>query len=157
MLTRRALIGTTLLAGFAGCTGLPSAAQLQADVAGIAAGATTVLADARSAGVLTAAQVTQAQAIVADINTNAAAIANAVQPQTSWVTAVTNGVVALSALLSPFFPTATPVGTLLAAVVSLVGTILQEAGVTGASPAWLAPTMTPAEARGVLRIKVIGQ
>lgn len=144
-----ALIGTSALAACAGRT----QDQLAADVNLLATGLSGVVAALQNASLKIPADIiTQAQAAIDDIKSNAAAIGSALTPNANAVQAIGSAVSALSALLAPFFPVAPIVGTVVQAALALIPTILAFIHVTPpAKAAAAAGALSADDARAVLR------
>lgn len=89
---------------------------------------------------------------VATIQADAGTIASAISAtSTSVVTGLTGAIQAVAALATPFFPAAPLVAGVVNAGMSLITTILAEAGITGAPLSGApAPVMSVAQARLIL-------
>lgn len=157
---RTLLLGTSGLtvAALAGCANPPSEATLKTYIDAVANGAATIATDLPGAGVkIPQATLDQVNAAVADIKSNDAAIAAAIagsagaKKPLAIASAVSQDVTTLSTLLTPFFPQASGIGTLLVAATSVVSTILTLAGATGAAASAPAPRMAPPLALAVLQ------
>ena len=153
-MNRRHLLACTALipaAIVAGCT----SAQVTSTLSTLAAGWAALPGLLSGAGVAiptaTSSQITTA---LNDLQTNAAAIGTAVAAPPTTVSQIVSDIELVSTLASPFFPAATPIGDLIGAGVSLIGTLLSEAGVAGVAGARSntpKPTMSPASALAVLK------
>ena len=147
--TRRSLFCAAIPAAIlAGCT----AAQAQSTLQTLAAGWATLPGLLSGAGVtIPAATLSQVNAAVADLESKATQIGTTVSAPPTKVSALTSDITLVSSLLSPFYPASTAIGLLVNAGVSLIGTLLSEAGVAAATLNAPAPPMTPAAALLILR------
>jgi len=139
------------LLAVAGCVTAPTASQLQTDVTLIAnglSGITSALAALPNSPV-PASTLAQINAEIATVKADAAAIASA-GSSTTLVTGLTAAVQAIVPLVTPFFPAAPLVAGVVQAAVSLISTVLAQAGIAGAAVGAPVPTMSPAQARLVL-------
>jgi hypothetical protein len=129
---RRTLV---LLAGtsLAGCSTIASltTSQLDADLGTLSSGLAAVENFLTGLGInlIPASVVQEAQNVIAQIQANSAGIIGTIAPNQQLLTAISNGVTTLAAILTPFFPAVGAIAVAVQAALSLVGLILQEAGV----------------------------
>ena len=162
MINRRRLMillaGSTALAGCSTIAALTTS-QLDADLGTLSSGLSAVENFLTGIGVnlIPASVVQEAQNVIAQIQANSAGIIGTIAPNQQLLTAISNGVGTLAAILTPFFPAVGAIAVAVQAALSLVGLILQEAGVTvpttpgtKARMAAAAATMSGADARAYL-------
>lgn len=159
MLTRRNVAKGAVGAGAAlaavsllGACANQTTTQLQQDAQTLASGVSAVVTDLQAIPGVTipASTLANINTAIASINANAAAIAAALTPAASVLTGIQTAVSTLSTLLSPFFPEAPVVAATIQAAVTLVATMLSEAGIaTTASSAMV--SMSPNQARLILK------
>ena len=144
-MNRRALLASVPLAILAGCQSLPDTSTIATDVALIASGLTSVLAQLPAMPNATLAQL---QAYLADIKTLATQIAaNATAP---LVQSIVADVQDFAAIATPLIPAAAPYAPVIQAALALLPGLLTSIGLAGAVSSTSAPKMTPAQARAVL-------
>ncbi len=149
MMNRRMLLVAAPVIAFAGCTSL-TPSQLAADVQTVAAGLSALPGLLLQAGAKVSAAVqAQISAALADLQSNASAIAVAATTPIANVQAVVSDINLVGALVTPFFPAAAAIVPLVDAAVSLIGTILAEAGIVSSSTK--AAKYSPDQARLLLR------
>lgn len=149
-LTRRQTASLAALMFVAACTGT-TASQLVIDIQTIDAGLATLPALLAAAGVKVSAAVqAQINTALTDIDNQAQSIAAALTTPGVSAQAVVADIKLIAALVTPFFPQAATIVPLVEAAVSLIGTLLSLAGVTGAAPAPPAK-YSPDAARVILR------
>ena len=151
-------VGAASLAGCSFVAGLTTS-QLDADLGTLSSGLAAVENFLTGIGVnlIPASVVQEAQNIIAQIQANSAGIIGTIAPNQQLLTAISNGVATLAAILTPFFPAVGAIAVAVQAALSLVGLILQEANVTlpvtpgaKARMAAAAATMSGADARTYL-------
>ncbi len=129
-----------------------TAAQWQTDVNTVADGLSNLVPLITAAGAkISAGTLAQIQKAIDDIKANAAGIGAAATPNGTVLQQIQQDVVLVSTLVAPFFPAASAIGALVAAAVSLVGFVLQEAGVVSSLPRLAAPAFDPITARAILK------
>ena len=161
---RRTLVSAAplgLAAFLLGCTALtPAAVQtaIQADTSALAGALATVPSLLAAAGVTVPASVTtQLNSVLAEINSNAAAIAAAATAPPNTVTTIVSDIKLVAGLVTPFFPEAAVIVPIVDAALSIGTTLLSEAGVSLASAGPLPPPKyTPDQARVILRNAAAG-
>lgn len=156
--SRRRTFVLMLVFAAAGCSGganAPSAPTLQSDVTLISSGLSGIIAllQATPGVSLPPAIAAQAQAVLADIQANAAGIAASAAPGTDPVKAISTAVNTLANMLAPYLPQAPGVAALIQAALALIPVILTMAGLTGAVKT-RRPTMAPEQARAVLKSRL---
>jgi len=153
---RRTLASFGFAALLFSCTSLTPAAvhtQVQADTAALAGALATVPAILAAAGVkVPAATLSDISNVLADINSNAAAIAAAATAPPSNVSTIVNDIKLVASLVSPFFPAAAAIVPIIDAALSIGTALLSGAGLASLAPGMLPPPKyTPDQARVILR------
>lgn len=134
----------------AGCT-TQTPDQLQNDVNLVVAGAQAVVSALAAVPNVPPAVIAQAQAALANIQLNAAAIANALSPQANAAQAIVVAVNTLATLVQPYFPQAGQYAAIVAAAVSLAAVIAGMVGAQAAPAPAGTPSMSPSTARTTLQ------
>jgi hypothetical protein len=156
-MNRRRTLTLILAAALAGCgqnnatPNAPSAPTIQSDVSLISSGLSGIVAAIQATpGVSLPANVAaQAQAILADIQANAAGIAASLTPGQKPIDAIKTAVNTLANLLDPYLAKAPGASALVQSALALLPVILAMAGLSAAGTR--RPTMAPEQARAVLR------
>jgi len=121
LISTAGLVGAAALAGCSGATSDQLSNDVNLLVNGLSAVVVTLSDPALKVPAATLAQI---NAVLADLQSNAAAIGNALTPNTNTVQAIGNAVSALAALATPFFPLSSVVAMVVQAALALVPTIL---------------------------------
>ncbi len=144
---RRLFLG--LPAVLAGCAALPTPSQLATDVALVSSGVAAAAQQIAAIPGIAASVLTKVEADALVVSADAAKVAAAAGQASGLVAQIAAAVEEIAALVLPLFPSSQPFVPLINAALSLLPTLLAEAGVRGAAVA--APVYTPEEARLILR------
>jgi hypothetical protein len=142
-----AALATTALVG---CT--TAAPVVTSTLSTLAAGWANISNLLAASGIALPASVTNGvTAAIADLEANAAKIVTAVGAPPTTVQQIVTDITTVSSLVAAFYPPASVIGTLVAAGVSLIGTLLSEAGIAAAAANAPAAPFEPAAALMILK------
>ena len=138
LLNRRAMLSLTSLAAVVPLTDCASVlsnptalTQLQVYVQTASTAAQQIWTDIEVMSTIPAATEAKISAAINTIISAGTQIVNNLTPQSSLVVEFTKAIQLLGQLLTPFFPAASLIGTVLVSMISLIQPILIQAGVTG--------------------------